>query len=121
MEPAAAAAFLATAQAAVAPDDIPPKLKAGESGDYSMYGPRVPAVVVSPYSKPGGVSDVVCDHTSVLATIEQKWNLPALTRRDANAATIMDFLDPANAALLDPPRIDPPSTTGPSGAVSNRA
>jgi phospholipase C len=106
---------------AVAPDDIPPKLTGGESGDYAMYGPRVPAVVLSPYSKPGGVSDVVCDHTSVLATIESKWNLPALTRRDANAATIMDFLDPANAVLLNPPRIDAPSTTGPSGPVSNRA
>ncbi len=36
----------------------------------TMYGPRVPAVVVSPYSRPGGVSNAVCDHTSVLATIE---------------------------------------------------
>jgi phospholipase C len=95
--------------AAIAPDDIPPKLQPGDPpGGYDLYGPRVPAVIVSPYSKPGASSDVVCDHTSVLATIEAKWNLPALTRRDANANTVMDFLDPANAALLEPPEIATP-------------
>ena len=47
------------------------------------------------------VTDVVHDHTSVLATIEAKWNLPALTYRDANAATVMDFLDAGHAALHD--------------------
>jgi phospholipase C len=106
---------------AIAPDDILPKLQAGESGDYGMYGVRVPAVVVSPYSKPGGVSDVLCDHASVLATIEHKWNLPALTNRDANAATVMDFLDPEAAPLLNPAPLREPSTTGPSGPVADGA
>jgi phospholipase C len=103
---------------AVAPDDIPPKLQPRGSGDYSMYGVRVPAVVVSPYSKPGGVSNVVCDHASVLATIEHKWNLPALTNRDANAATVMDFLDPSQPPLLDPPLLQGPSETGTSGPIT---
>jgi phospholipase C len=107
---------------AVAPDDIPPKLQPGDPpGDYGMYGPRVPAVVVSPYSRPGGVSNVVCDHTSVLATIESKWNLPALTNRDANAATVMDFLDLSNPALLAPAPIQAPSDTGPSGPIGKTA
>jgi len=35
-----------------------------------MYGPRVPAIVVSPYAKPQGVTDVVHDHTSVLRFLE---------------------------------------------------
>ena len=74
-----------------------------------MCGPRVPAVVVSPFSKPGAVSNMVYDHTSVLATIEAKWNLPALTLRDANANDIMDFLDTAEPALLDPPVLAAPS------------
>jgi phospholipase C len=108
--------------AAIPPDDIEPRLQPGDpQGGYDMYGPRVPAVVVSPYSRPGGVSNVVCDHTSVLATIEAKWNLPALTRRDANANTVMDFLDLSNAALLTPPSIDGPSDTGPSGPVDKSA
>jgi phospholipase C len=95
--------------AAIPPDNIAPALQPGDPpGGYDMYGPRVPAIVVSPYSRPGGVTNEIHDHTSVLATIEEKWNLPALTRRDANANTIMDFLDPANAALLNPPVIDAP-------------
>jgi phospholipase C len=36
---------------------------------------------------------VLHDHTSVLAMIERKWNLPALIYRDANANDLTDFLD----------------------------
>jgi phospholipase C len=95
--------------AAIAPDSIPPQLAAGDApGGYDIYGPRVPAVVASPYSRPNAVTNVVHDHTSVLATIEAKWNLPAMTLRDANAATLADFLDPSHAALLAPPQIAAP-------------
>jgi phospholipase C len=96
------------------PDDIPP---AEPPGDYGVYGPRVPAVVVSPYSIPGGVSNTIHDHTSILATIEHKWNLPALTNRDANAATVMDLLDTSQTPRLDPPSLEAPSSTGPSGPL----
>jgi phospholipase C len=90
--------------AAIAPDSIPPKLKPGDvPGGYDIYGPRVPGIVASPYSKPNAVTNVVHDHTSVLATIEKKWNLPALTYRDANATTVEDFLDYRTAAYLEPP------------------
>ncbi|HEY4451704.1 MAG TPA: alkaline phosphatase family protein [Solirubrobacteraceae bacterium] len=92
--------------AAIAPDSIPPSLGPGDApGGYDIYGPRVPAVVVSPYSKPNAVTNVVHDHTSVLATIEAKWNLPALTYRDANAKTVKDFLDLEAPAFLSPPTI----------------
>jgi phospholipase C len=94
---------------ALPPDAIKPRLSPEDPpGGYDLYGPRVPAIVVSPYSKPGGVSELTYDHTSVLATIERKWNLPALTARDANAHDIMDFLDPGGPALLDPPYIPAP-------------
>ena len=40
--------------AAIAPDEIPPQLGPGDApGGYDIYGPRVPAIVVSPYSTPG--------------------------------------------------------------------
>ena len=105
---------------AVAPDDILPRLQPGDPvGDYTIYGPRVPAVVVSPHSSPSGVTDDPHDHTSILATIEHKWNLPALTNRDANAATVMDFLDLETAAFQEPPIMEGPSDTGPSGPAGN--
>jgi phospholipase C len=95
--------------AAIPPDAIPPSLAPGDApGAYDIYGPRVPAVVISPYCRPNGTSNVVHDHTSILATIEAKWNLPALTYRDANAATLADFLAPGAPALLEPPAIVPP-------------
>jgi phospholipase C len=94
---------------AIPPDLIHPKLGPDDvPGGYDIYGPRVPAVVVSPYSRPRSATNSVHDHTSVLATIEAKWNLPALTYRDANAETVMDFLDPSQAALIHPPIIQPP-------------
>jgi phospholipase C len=94
---------------AIAPDSISPELGPEDvPGGYDIYGPRVPAVVVSPYSKPNAVTDVVHDHTSVLATIESKWNLPALTYRDANAKTVKDFLDVKQAAYMEPPTVTAP-------------
>jgi phospholipase C len=96
---------------AIPPDSIAPKLGPEDApGGYDLYGPRVPGIVASPYSKPNAVTNVVHDHTSVLATIEAKWNLPALTYRDANAKTVEDFLDLGNAAFLEPPTIaEPPA------------
>jgi phospholipase C len=92
--------------AAVVPDDIPPDIHVppDQPGGYNRYGFRVPCLVASPFAKPGHVSSVVYDHTSILATIELKWNLPALTRRDAAASPLTDFLD-----LTAPPRFATPA------------
>jgi phospholipase C len=98
-----------TPPSVIAPDSIPPALGPEDvPGGYDIYGPRVPAVVVSPYSKPNATTNLVHDHTSVLATIEAKWNLPFLTYRDANAKTVADFLDVSHPAFLEPPSIAAP-------------
>ncbi len=73
----------------------------------------MPAVIVSPYAKAHDVTNVVHDHTSVLATIERQWNLPALTYRDANAATIMDFIDTSKMAFAEPPTLAAPANPEP--------
>jgi phospholipase C len=80
---------------ALAPDNVPPTVASGEYvyEGFARYGFRVPAVVVSPYAKKDHVSHLVYDHTSVLAFLERKWNLPAMTLRDANANDMLDFLD----------------------------
>lgn len=90
-----------------APDGVLPEVT-DFYGDYYTYtGFRVPTVVVSAWAKPGYVSHVVCDHTSILKTVEIKWNLPALTIRDANANTLLDCLDlsAANPPFLNPPTL----------------
>jgi phospholipase C len=96
--------------AAIPPDSIPPKLGSGDPpGGYNIYGPRVPAVVVSGYARPHSVTNVVHDHTSILSTIEAKWNVPALTYRDANAATLSDFLVSGLPSFPEPPKLADPS------------
>ncbi len=53
--------------------------------------------------------DKTDDHTAVLKVIEEKWNLPPLTRRDA-AESPLDALDPAAApASLTPPELPKPT------------
>jgi phospholipase C len=80
---------------ALVPDGIGPIVEPGEStyDGFGRYGFRVPTIVVSPYAKKDHVSHLVYDQTSVLAMIERKWNLRAMTYRDANANDLSDFLD----------------------------
>jgi phospholipase C len=70
----------------------------------------VPAVIVSPYARPDFVLSDVLDHTSILKLVEEKWNLPALTRRDAAAASPLGALDLTSPpAFLKPPDLPAPS------------
>jgi phospholipase C len=96
--------------AAIPPDDIPPDIHVppDQPGAYDRYGFRVPAVIVSPYARRNHVSHVVHDHTSILKLIETKWNLPALTRRDANADNLLDSIDFDHMAFRDPPKLPQP-------------
>jgi len=104
---------------AIPPDNIPPKLGPHDvRGGYNIYGPRVPAVAVSGYSRPHSVTNVVHDHTSILATIQAKWNLPAMTYRDANARTMADFLD-SRVRFHGPPTLAKPSDLADSERTCN--
>jgi len=98
--------------AAVPPDDIAPGVADAPNAPaaWDHYGLRVPAFVISPFSRKHYVSHVVHDHTSVLKLIETKWNLGALTRRDANASNLLDCLDlrTRHPAFLDPPELAAP-------------
>jgi phospholipase C len=109
---------------AQAPDSIPPDISpTDQPGRFDRYGFRVPCVVVSPYARPNHVSHVVADHTSILKLVETKWNLPAMTYRDANASNLLDLVDlHAPPAFREPPVLPAPNdnaateaclTTGP--------
>jgi phospholipase C len=97
---------------AIRPDDVPPEITVppDQSGAYDYTGFRVPCVVISPYAKQNFVSRTVYDHTSILKFVETKWNLPAMTYRDANAADMLDFLD---VHRKRPPFADPPEVSAP--------
>lgn len=76
---------------ACVPDDR--VLDEDQSAIFSSYGIRVPFLVVSPYAKKGHVSHEVYDHTSVLRFVEARFQLPALSHRDANAIAPWDVFD----------------------------
>ena len=100
--------------AAILPDSIPPMLTAGDvPGVYNPYGFRVPLIVVSPWARRHYASRVVQDHTSVTAFIERKWNLPAMTFRDANAAPMTDYFDFRHPTFRKPPRLHAAPPLGP--------
>ncbi|MGD0312146.1 MAG: alkaline phosphatase family protein [Acidimicrobiales bacterium] len=96
---------------AVKPDDVPPMFAATDplGGVFDRYGFRVPSGIVSPYAREDYVSDVVHDFTSILKLIETKWNLPALTFRDAAADNLLDSIDLVGTpAFLRPPVLADP-------------
>jgi phospholipase C len=94
---------------AVEPDDARPDVD-DPAARYDRYGFRVPAVIVSPYARPGFVLHDVHDHTSLLRLIENKWNLAPLTARDASANNLLDALDlSAPPPFLEPPVLPPPA------------
>lgn len=71
---------------------IPPKADPPDDAKPSEYafdqlGVRVPAVLVSPWVKPG-VDHTQFDHTSVLKYLTEKWGLGPLGRRTAAATSI---------------------------------
>jgi phospholipase C len=93
------------------PDAVPPMLSANDTpGSFNLTGIRIPTVVASPYSRPNAVSNVPHDHTSIIASIAAKWNLPALTYRDAQANTLFDYCNfNASPTFLTPPTLAAPS------------
>ena len=96
---------------AIPPDSIAPIQEPSQPplapGGYDRYGFRVPLFVVSPWAKAAYTSRVVQDHTSVIAFVERKWNLPAMTFRDANAHPMTDYFDFRRPAFAEPPHLRP--------------
>jgi len=76
--------------------------------DSQGYGMRVPALLVSPYARPGAVDSDVLDYTSALAFIEDNWKLAPLAARDAAAKPITSAFDfrapprPADVRFTEP-------------------
>lgn len=65
-----------------------------------IWGPgvRVPALVFSPLARKGYVDHISRDTSSILTTIEQRFNLPSLNQRDATAASFAEVFTAADIA-----------------------
>jgi len=69
-------------------DHVPPP-------HVDMYGlgPRVPAIIISPWSRPGYVDHTTYEFASVLHFIETIFDVPPMTSRDANASDMLGAFD----------------------------
>lgn len=61
--------------------------------DIYGYGPRVPAIIISPWARSGAIWSETSDFSSVLKLIETVFDLPSLTDRDANANDMLSAFD----------------------------
>jgi len=106
-------------------DQYPTDLQSGDACDganqtsgvcsFGMTGSRVPLIVISPFAKKNYVSHVVRDSTAWLNLVEERFNIPALTQRDAywstpqsgsngeTTAQMDEFFDFVNAPWATPP------------------
>ncbi|MGI8824180.1 MAG: phospholipase C [Chloroflexota bacterium] len=67
--------------------------------DYISLGPRVPTIIISPYSQKHFVDHHIMDFSSILRFIEDTFGLPSLNARDAHAASLSSSLQLAQAPL----------------------
>ncbi len=85
-------------------------------GYFNVTGFRVPVVVVSPWSKPQTVVHLKTDYTAILKLIEERYNVPPLTSRDASTGDMADptegFFDFNAPNLLQVPPLPVQPTNG---------
>jgi phospholipase C len=92
--------------AACTPDDIAPIIGPNDyQAAFDRFGIRVPFVAVSPYARKRYISHTPTDSTSILRFIETRFDLPALTRRDANADPLLELFDFAAPPFAKPPHL----------------
>jgi phospholipase C len=87
-------------------DAVPPDSLVGEFDDFDFrrFGIRVPALLISPLIEAGTVfrATGTIDHTSVLKTIEERWDVRPLTARDEAAPSLGPVLTRTQPRTDDP-------------------
>lgn len=93
---------------------------------FNRLGPRVPAVLVSPWIRPGTVFRAPdgappIEHTVVLKTIQNKWNLAPLPSKRVAAACDLSSVLSLNAARTDDPlrNVQVPHFDGPNPSAAD--
>ncbi len=96
---------------------VPPQV------DEFGYGPRVPALLVSPFAKTGYIDSTELDFTSILKFIETNWGVdPLWQTRDAKANTFQNAFDftqkPREPQFLPLTReVIPPAISSPAKVI----
>lgn len=67
--------------------------KGGLLSKFGGPGERVPALVISPYSRAGYISKTTYQFGSILKFVEKNWNLGTLGTTDVNVKSIIDCLN----------------------------
>jgi phospholipase C len=97
---------------AISPDSvvIPPNKPGGTGFRFDRLGVRVPAIIVSAYTPPGSILNQSFDHTSILSTVVNTFDLPEgkLGQRQVEAPDVGEAL-PLSAPRQDLPNIPVPA------------
>lgn len=98
---------------AVPPGDLETAGYVQHGFKFDQLGVRVPALVISPFTKRGVIDHTLYDHTSMLATVERLFGMGNLTNRDRAANDVLRLLP------LTVPRTDTPATLPPVAVNPN--
>jgi len=94
---------------ACVPDEIEPMLeKRHVRARFDRLGMRTPFIVVSPFAKAHYVSHQVYSHSSVPRLVQARFELPALSGRDANSTAPYDMFDFEHPPFATPPALPVP-------------
>lgn len=99
--------------AAVAPGDTAPGAKYNQYGfTFERYGPRVPAIIISPLIPKNLIDHRLYDHASIPATLEALFGLNPLTARDAQANRLDSLVTLVAARTDAPEKLPAPADSG---------
>ena len=101
-------------------DHVPPPKTVAPDGwrhrefrsfNFSRLGPRVPAVLVSPWIEPGTVDHQIYDHTAIIKSLRERFGITSrLTRRDEWAHSFWHLLR-RERPRTDEVRVEPRDVT----------
>jgi phospholipase C len=101
---------------AIAPADTAPGDEYNQYGfTFQQYGPRVPALVISPLIPRNLIDHRVYDHASIPATLEACFGLNSLTQRDAQSNNLMPLVSLGSPRADAPPTLPAPASSGLTG------
>ena len=86
---------------------------------FDVYGPRVPALVVSPLIPRNLIDHRLYDHASIPATLESLFGLPPLTQRDRMARPVNGLCTLAQARNNTPEVLPSPALEAPLATPSS--